>query len=119
MLNPLPLLRYALRPFILFINYLRRSSLSTVAMIGAVLLGLGAMALLFFEANPLGENDANFNDSLDADQTGVKFYLGQRGFELIDISIIPYSCFSWETSTMLTSLHALSRRPGSLAHVEI
>ena len=73
MLNPLPRLRFALRPFILFRNYVRMLSRSTVAIIGAVVLGLGAMALVFFKANPLGENDANFYDSLDADQTGVKF----------------------------------------------
>jgi len=76
MLNPLPLLRRALHQFVLCIDYVRRLSRSTVAMIGAVLLGLGAMALLFFKANPSGENDANFSASLDAGQTGVKFYLG-------------------------------------------
>lgn len=76
MLNPLPLLRFALRPlFVLCVNYVRRLSRSTVAIIGAVVLGLGAMVLLFFKANPLGENDANFYDSLDADQTGL-FFLG-------------------------------------------
>jgi len=46
-----------------------------VALIGAVVLGLGAMALLFFKANPFGENDANFSGSLDPDQTGL-FFLG-------------------------------------------
>jgi hypothetical protein len=76
MLNPLPLLRWALRPFVLFVNYVRRFHRSTVAMIGAVILGLGAMTLLFFKANPLGENDASFSSSLNADQTGVNFYWG-------------------------------------------
>ena len=68
MLNPLLLLRRALHPFVLFVNYVRRFSRSTVAFIGAMLLGLGAMALLFFKANPLGENDASFSGSLDAGQ---------------------------------------------------
>ena len=78
MVNPLPLLRRALHPFVLFVNYVRRLSRSTVAIIGAMVLGLGAMALLFFKANPLGENDASFSGSLDADQTGVNFYLGNE-----------------------------------------
>ena len=78
MLNPLPLqvLRCALRPFVLFVNYVRKLSRLTLATIGALLLVFGAMMLLFLKANPSGETNASFSGRLDADQTGVKFYWG-------------------------------------------
>ena len=75
MLNPLPLiLRCALRPFVLFVNYCRTLSRLSVAIWGTMVLCTGAMVLLAFKGNPLGEANAKFYGSLDSEQTGVNFY---------------------------------------------